>query len=260
MTIGLYRITDATTGRFYVGSSRNCERRFNEHRKHLRAGRHHSPALQGAWNKRGEAAFAFELIAVCWTADDALEVEQEWLDEHYGSKACLNGSRRARMPILAPEVRARAAEARAGSEHYKAVRRRVCLERNADPTFQQRAREGIRTSAAFAAAVPDRIARLHDPEVVKRNRDALRNSEAQKAAARARAIANNADPLVQAKLRAKQWRAVKGTHLLTGEIVRFASQSEAARALGVRSSNISQSCRGLVGPIKGYRWELASST
>lgn len=54
---GVYLITNTSTGKFYVGSSKNCRSRWYAHTQLLRAGK-----LQKAWNKYGEDAFSCSLL------------------------------------------------------------------------------------------------------------------------------------------------------------------------------------------------------
>lgn len=62
MTIGIYKITNITDGKFYIGSSTNIERRFVEHTNALNKNKHHNPHLQAVWNKDGAESFTFEII------------------------------------------------------------------------------------------------------------------------------------------------------------------------------------------------------
>lgn len=59
---GIYRIRNVVSGRFYIGSSENIYRRFEAHRRALRAGKHKNRGLQGSWLKHGEDVFKFEII------------------------------------------------------------------------------------------------------------------------------------------------------------------------------------------------------
>ena len=61
---GIYAIVHIETGRKYVGSAVNLTKRWNIHRHGLRNKKHHSAALQRAWDKYGEAAFSFEVLEV----------------------------------------------------------------------------------------------------------------------------------------------------------------------------------------------------
>lgn len=76
---GIYEIRHLLTGRRYVGSSRKLGVRFADHRRLLRQGRHTNPRLQRAWNRDGEAAFRFTVLAVL-ERDELLASEQRLLD------------------------------------------------------------------------------------------------------------------------------------------------------------------------------------
>jgi predicted GIY-YIG superfamily endonuclease len=59
---GIYKIINKTNGKYYVGSSRNIEKRWNTHKRSLRKNNHHNEYLQRAWNKYGENAFDFVIV------------------------------------------------------------------------------------------------------------------------------------------------------------------------------------------------------
>lgn len=58
---GVYEIRNMKTGDHYIGSSEHIEHRWARHKQLLRAGLHHSKALQHAWNSYGQEAFVFEM-------------------------------------------------------------------------------------------------------------------------------------------------------------------------------------------------------
>lgn len=78
-TSGIYKITCTANGRFYIGSSNNCNRRWITHRRDLRGNYHHNPHLQSAFNKYGEGSFTFEVIETV-ELQILFEREQYWLD------------------------------------------------------------------------------------------------------------------------------------------------------------------------------------
>lgn len=78
-TSGIYKITCTANGRFYIGSSNNCERRWITHRRDLRGQYHRNPHLQRAFNQYSEKCFTFEVIENVFV-DTLLEREQYWLD------------------------------------------------------------------------------------------------------------------------------------------------------------------------------------
>ena len=79
MKSGTYSIINRLNGKQYVGSSVDIARRFAAHRMRLRRGNHHSPALQRAWDRYGESAFSFEVIARC-PPGVCLPMEQALMD------------------------------------------------------------------------------------------------------------------------------------------------------------------------------------
>lgn len=100
---GVYLIESRASGKRYIGSSRNIEARWARHRYDLRAGCHHSPALQRAYAKYGEANLRFEVLETC-SPDECVAAEQRFIDE---MKPEYNVSPIAGMPAHTDEVRAR---------------------------------------------------------------------------------------------------------------------------------------------------------
>ena len=59
---GIYRITNRSNGKTYVGASTHVDDRWRHHRYALRHGHHGNPHLQRAWLKYGEESFDFVLL------------------------------------------------------------------------------------------------------------------------------------------------------------------------------------------------------
>lgn len=255
--IGVYRITHIESGRYYIGSSKHISVRFGQHRSALDLGRHHSAYLQSLWLKHGADAFSFDVVERHKTWDAALDSEQCHLDANFKSEKCLNMSCKARMPVLSPDVMRRARETANTSLVYIQSHRDTCLKRNADPVFQAKATAAIRNSQKHKEATRKNATTiLQRPDVYEKCRASLSVSVVQKEAARLQAAKMNADPEIRAKNLAITSKPVVGIHSETGEIIRFSSQSAAARHLGVSSSNISMCCSGLMSTVRGYRWVM----
>lgn len=81
---GIYAITNKTSGKKYIGSSKSVHYRWNQsHRPNLRNNIHGNRHLQSSWNKYGEDQFKFEVIEKC-NQSVLLEREGYWI-EHYNS-------------------------------------------------------------------------------------------------------------------------------------------------------------------------------
>lgn len=89
----IYHVACSANERVYVGSTTKAtpRQRWLEHLHRLRKGDHHSPLLQRAWDKYGEAAFSF---AVVETVDDGAQllVREQFHVDLNGARL-LNGSR-----------------------------------------------------------------------------------------------------------------------------------------------------------------------
>jgi group I intron endonuclease len=77
---GIYAIRHRETGKLYIGSSLDVGGRWKWHLRDLRAGRHHSPRLQNAWNKHGAEAFDFILVERVEDKAMLVPAEQFWMD------------------------------------------------------------------------------------------------------------------------------------------------------------------------------------
>jgi group I intron endonuclease len=77
---GIYKIINKINGKYYIGSSKNINRRWNEHRSELNRNVHKNSYLQNAWNKYGEKNFEFVIFNKPEKLK-LLEIEQKYLDE-----------------------------------------------------------------------------------------------------------------------------------------------------------------------------------
>lgn len=77
---GVYQIKNKTTGKIYIGSSKDIHRRWKEHISELNRNAHYNRHLQNAWNKYGESDFDFTILEKC-SEDAQIEVEQLWIDK-----------------------------------------------------------------------------------------------------------------------------------------------------------------------------------
>jgi len=85
MNSGIYQICIGEYS--YFGSSKNVKKRINEHKSALNRGKHYNRKMQSVFNKHKE----FDAFQVYECDEDILlQVEQEYIDTHYGLPDCMN--------------------------------------------------------------------------------------------------------------------------------------------------------------------------
>lgn len=79
---GVYRITNITSGKIYIGSAKCFKKRAYQHESRLKNGKHHNKHLLASFKKHGTDAFLFEVLEVV-EGDRLIRTtkEQEYLDE-----------------------------------------------------------------------------------------------------------------------------------------------------------------------------------
>lgn len=97
MTSGIYNIINKINGNVYIGSSKNCEKRFKTHKLQLKNNTHHCVALQRAIDKYGLDNFDFVIIKQVNEKDLLLE-EQKEIDTYILGKNCYNTNKFADKP------------------------------------------------------------------------------------------------------------------------------------------------------------------
>jgi group I intron endonuclease len=79
--IGVYKISNIISGRYYIGYSTNIYRRFKVHRSKLKQNCHDNIFLQRAYNLDGEDNFIYDIIHSCDTEEKAKEIELQYLSD-----------------------------------------------------------------------------------------------------------------------------------------------------------------------------------
>jgi len=79
--IGVYKISNTLSGRYYIGYSTNIDRRFCVHRSKLNKNCHDNIFLQRAYNLDGEDKFKYDIIHICDTEEEAKEIELQYLTD-----------------------------------------------------------------------------------------------------------------------------------------------------------------------------------
>lgn len=94
MNSGIYKI-QGSTNRFYLGSAKDFDDRWNEHLFYLKRGKHDNSQLQKVYNRGDELTFT--ILEFC-EIDQLLSREQWWLDYWWDSNLLYNLSRYAGRP------------------------------------------------------------------------------------------------------------------------------------------------------------------
>ena len=79
--IGVYKISNLVSDRYYIGYSKNINKRFYVHRCKLKKSCHDNIFLQRAYNLDGEDKFIYEIIHRCNTEKEAKEIELQYLTD-----------------------------------------------------------------------------------------------------------------------------------------------------------------------------------
>ncbi|MCX2885854.1 MULTISPECIES: NUMOD3 domain-containing DNA-binding protein [Bacillus] len=82
MKSGVYKITNKNTGKFYIGSSEDCEKRLKVHFRNLKNNRHINRYLNNSFNKHGEQVFIGEVVHIL-PKEEAMAKEQWYIDNFY---------------------------------------------------------------------------------------------------------------------------------------------------------------------------------
>lgn len=75
----VYAIVNIVNDKHYVGQTYDNLKRFGEHLKTLRTGKHCNRLLQRAYYKYGEACFIFVTLEKCYVENLTIK-EQYWID------------------------------------------------------------------------------------------------------------------------------------------------------------------------------------
>ena len=89
---GVYKLTNTTNGRVYIGSAKRFKERGRSHERELIAGKHGNQYLQNDFNKCGTDSFILEVLEVVeGTKEERVAREQFYIDQSYDNQnQCYN--------------------------------------------------------------------------------------------------------------------------------------------------------------------------
>lgn len=256
----IYKIRNVINDKFYVGSTVDSRKRFWEHRKSLRMGKHTAVALQRAWDKYGEDCFKFEVVEQLNSKEELYPAEQKWLDTHFGKDHCYNCSPNADTPMrdASPEMRARLA-----------AKTKAWIERDGHPrkgaSHTEEAKAQMAEARRGKASGPDhyRFGKTLDAETRKKIGDAQRG----KAKAPGRTVSAEGMAKIRAAAEAghyshwegrshseeskeKMGRAVIATDP-SGQARRFATITQLRKELGLAPPTVDRALKSGAALTKG---------
>ena len=77
---GIYQIKNIITNKVYIGSAKNINSRWLEHKRLLKNNNHPNKKLQASYNKHGKNNFSYEKLELI-ELDSLIIFEQKWLNE-----------------------------------------------------------------------------------------------------------------------------------------------------------------------------------
>lgn len=82
MNSGIYAIINKETDKFYIGSTKDFDKRKYQHFSELEKGKHRNIYLQNSWNKYGKEVFEFKILERVGV-ENLREREQWYIDKYY---------------------------------------------------------------------------------------------------------------------------------------------------------------------------------
>ena len=221
---GIYLITCKPEGRlplYYVGQSVDLAFRKSEHFSDLKNNKHNNKRMQACWNKFGKSTFSFEVLCEC-CHEDLDEIEQWFLDEIHGYRRVMNLAKEVNTPN-----RGRITPPDVRKKISEATKGRVV-----PPERRKLIAEKLRGRKL----TPEQCAKIS-----AKFKGRIFSDEHRK------------------KLGDTRRKPIRGTHVITGEVVIF-DGIKSAKAGGFTPSKICLCCQGKQKLHHGYSWEYLTTT
>ena len=88
--IGVYQILCVKTGKRYIGSSCDIQKRWRGHCQKLNSNKHDNIHLQRAWNKYGQEAFRLCLLEKCEEGQEKIKEQSKNISFNFRNLIFLN--------------------------------------------------------------------------------------------------------------------------------------------------------------------------
>jgi group I intron endonuclease len=157
-TYYVYAVIHRLSEDAYVGCSARLEVRWTEHKRQLTLGRHSSPRLQAAWDKDGETAFMFTILAVLTDVShaSAKRSELEWITEigSYNEVKADTENQKFVLPELLRMQLAKQNRIRGRTPEQREIMRQHTKRRWADPELRKPMLAGLEQGNGFYKGMP----------------------------------------------------------------------------------------------------------
>jgi group I intron endonuclease len=267
-TSGIYAIT-SPSGKQYIGQAQCLRTRWWEHRKYLRLGTHHCTGLQNAYNKYGETALVFSVIAAVPLEQlndrEQQEIDARSRDRLYNTALFVRRPRlglrhsaesRARMALAAQnrsaEYRQKLAAGRKGKFHTPELKKAMSLAFSGENHPKWGTKHSPETMAKLIAAQQNRSPEWRAKiSASKRGHPVSEETRAKLSASKIGKYAGSQSPC------ARPVRCIE-----TGEIfdcLRYAEDwLKGTGRTKADSGAITKACKGKLKSAYGFRWEYVS--
>lgn len=236
----IYKIECLVNGRVYIGQSKNWKKRWNEHKRRLRDGTHHSQRFQRAWDKYGEENFKHSIIEEC-NETNVDERESYWI-AHYDSMNKYKGfnyeSGGTFNKIMSEEARKNISKAQRKRYHLSSVylnspeaiekRRRAHIGRKRPLSTRMKLSEKAKQRTGDKNPF---YGKKHKPETIEK----IRSKKV--------GVKNP-----------KKYKPIIAIHIETGKEIYFESRLDAEKH-GFRRGGICEVLRGKAKQYKGYTFK-----
>lgn len=238
---GVYTITNTKNGKKYVGQSLDILQRWRQHRHRLDEGTHLNAHLQAAWKLHGADAFLFQVLHLC--EPDALgEKEKATLD--------------AVLPDLRYNIGPAGDNPTRGLKHGEGVRANMSRAKGGRPVVAINKKTGEeRRFPYLQKAVEDLgLSQSHAWDCCHNKRASTRGWRV--CFEEGTAPVTTPPKEKKSKRPSKRSREIVGTHVETGEEIRF-PRVAAVRERGLHREGVAKCLSGVMLTHGGYRWRYA---